>query len=101
MFTAEVLDKRSVPINLKGAWQLQVAKARFSELFRLVRTKGPQWVTRQGKEAVVILSSEQFERLIRKNTGSQSLVDFFAKSPLSGAEIKFQRDADHGRSIAL
>ena len=42
----------------RHAWQLQEAKARFSELFRLVRAKGPQWVTRQGKEAVVVGRSE-------------------------------------------
>ena len=41
-------------------WQLQTAKARFSELFRRARTEGPQVVTRQGKEQVVILPAEQF-----------------------------------------
>lgn len=28
-------------------WQLQTAKARFSELFRQARTQGPQLITRQ------------------------------------------------------
>lgn len=35
------------------------AKARFSELFRRARTEGPQLVTRQGKEQVVVLSAER------------------------------------------
>ena len=35
-------------------WQLQTAKARFSEVFRKARTEGPQLITRQGKEGVVM-----------------------------------------------
>jgi prevent-host-death family protein len=37
-------------------WQVQTAKARFSEVFRLARTAGPQRITRQGKEGVVMIS---------------------------------------------
>lgn len=85
----------------KPTWQLQTAKARFSELFQLVRSKGPQWVTRQGKEAVVVVPAEQFERLLKQNAGPQSLVDFFAQSPLSGSDVAFKREADFGRDIAL
>ena len=44
-------------------WQLQAAKARFSEVFRLARSSGPQWVTRHEKEAVVVLAAEEFRRL--------------------------------------
>lgn len=101
MINTHALKKPIAPANIKEIWQLQTAKARFSELFRLVRSKGPQWVTRQGKEAVVVLAAEQFERLLKQNAGPQSLVDFFAQSPLSSAEIKFKRDADVGRDIVL
>ena len=87
--------------SLRHAWQLQDAKARFSELFRLVRSKGPQWVTRQGKEAVVMLPVEQFDELIKRQTGPRSLVDFFAKSPLVGIDVEFERKADYGRAIDL
>jgi prevent-host-death family protein len=87
--------------NIKHAWQLQTAKARFSELFRLVRSKGPQWVTRQGKEAVVLVPAEQFDELLRRHAGPRSLADFFAKSPLAGADVKFEREADYGRTIKL
>lgn len=83
------------------AWQLQDAKARFSELFRIVRSRGPQWVTRQGKEAVVMVSVEQFDKLIKKQTEPKSLIDFFANSPLVGSGIKFERKADYGRDIRL
>jgi prevent-host-death family protein len=45
------------------AWQLQIAKQRFSELVRLAIAQGPQFVTRHGKEAVVVLSVEDYRRL--------------------------------------
>lgn len=45
-------------------WQLQTAKARFSEVFRRAREEGPQLVTRQGKEGVVILPVEEFDQLV-------------------------------------
>ena len=37
-------------------WQLQDAKARFSELVRAARERGPQTVTVRGESAVVVLS---------------------------------------------
>jgi antitoxin Phd len=101
MMNAHTLKKPIVRGHIKDIWQLQTAKAKFSELFRLVRSKGPQWITRQGKEAVVVLPAEQFERLLKQNAGPQSIVDFFAKSPLSGSNVKFKREADFGRGIKL
>ncbi len=47
-------------------WQLQTAKAQFSELFRRARIEGPQVVTRQGKEQVVVLPVEEFAQLTKK-----------------------------------
>ncbi len=101
MLNSHNLNKLAIHGNSKNVWQLQAAKAHFSELFRLVRSKGPQWITRQGKEAVVVLPAEQFERLLKQNAGPQSLVDFFAKSPLAGSDVKFIREADFGRGIVL
>jgi prevent-host-death family protein len=85
----------------KARWQLQTAKARFSELFRRARCEGPQWVTRQGKEAVVILPAEEFERLEARARQPQSLVQFFAESPLAEVALDLDRKADYGRRIEL
>jgi antitoxin Phd len=52
------------------SWRLQDAKARFSELVRLARQAGPQRVTVRGRDAVVILSSEEYERLRQDGTGA-------------------------------
>jgi antitoxin Phd len=81
-------------------WQLQTAKARFSELFRKARSEGPQYVTRQGKEAVVVVGAEEFERLKRRNRKT-TLVQFFAESPLAGSGIDLERKPDYGRKVKL
>src|ERR1044072_4196959 len=80
-------------------WQLQTAKARFSELFRRARTEGPQVVTRQGKEQVVVLPAEQFAPLVKRGRQPKSLVRFFAESPLVNVTLDFSRDVDSGREI--
>jgi antitoxin Phd len=82
-------------------WQVQTAKARFSELFRLARTEGPQRITRQGKEGVVMISDEQYEQLTAKSRQPKSLVQFFRESPLAGIELDLVRDKDSGRDIDL
>ncbi len=82
-------------------WQLQTAKAQFSELFRRARTEGPQVVTRQGKEQVVILPAEQFAQLTKRARQTKSLVRFFAESPLASVTLDFSRDPDSGREIKL
>jgi prevent-host-death family protein len=82
-------------------WQLQTAKARFSEVFRKARTEGPQLITRQGKEGVVMLPVEQFERLAVRARQPKSLVQFFRKSPLVGLDLDFERDEDAGRDVEL
>jgi prevent-host-death family protein len=85
----------------KRTWQLQTAKARFSELFRKARAEGPQWITRQGKDAVVIVAAEEFQRLRARAKQPESLVEFFAKSPLAGANLELDRPRDYGRDIDL
>jgi len=86
----------------KGApWQLQTAKARFSELFRRTLTEGPQYVTRQGKDAVVVLRAEEFECLRARSRQRGNLVQFFAESPLAGAGIDLERSRDSGRKVDL
>jgi prevent-host-death family protein len=82
-------------------WQIQTAKARFSEVFRLALTAGPQRITRQGKDAVVMISDEQYERLLAKSHQPKSLVEFFRQSPLVGVELDLERDQDTGRDIDI
>jgi prevent-host-death family protein len=44
-------------------WQLQDAKARFSEFLREALKHGPQVVTRRGTEAAVLVPIEEWRRL--------------------------------------
>ncbi len=83
------------------SWQVQTAKARFSELFQRARTEGPQRITRQGREAVVMIADEQYERLIGTANQPKSLLQFFRQSPLVGLDLNFDRDRDEGRDIDL
>lgn len=82
-------------------WQLQTAKARFSELFRRTRTEGPQWITKQDKEAVVMLPAEDFEALTARAKQPKSLMQFLAESPLVGSGIDLEREEDYGRDVEL
>ena len=83
------------------SWQIQSAKARFSEVFRRARTEGPQRITRQGKEGVVMLAEEQYERLKGKSHQPKNLVQFFRQSPFVGVELDLERDRDLGRDVEL
>ena len=85
----------------KRSWQIQTAKARFSEVFRLARTEGPQLITRQGKDAVVMMPVEQFDQLIMRSRQPKSLVEFFRESPLVGVNLDLKRDKDTGRNFKL
>jgi antitoxin Phd len=96
---------KSVKMNGANAsrhdWQLQTAKAKFSEVFRLARTEGPQRITRQGKEAVVMISDEQYHRLTTKPRQRKNIVQFFRESPLAGVDLDLERDRDVGRNVRL
>ena len=82
-------------------WQLQEAKARFSEVFRLARERGPQRVTKHGREAVVVIPAEEYARITAPQRRTGSIVEFFAASPLRGSGIELDRVRDFGRAIDL
>jgi prevent-host-death family protein len=71
-----------------GRWRLQDAKARFSEVVREAQQRGPQRVTLHGRDAVVIVGADEFDRLQHPVTG-RDIVTALAASPL--ADLKFDR----------
>jgi prevent-host-death family protein len=78
-------------------WQLQTAKQRFSELVERARTEGPQVVTKRGREAVVVVSAEEYRRI----TGhDHTLVEFIRSAP-NLDELELDRAADRGRDVEL
>lgn len=93
--------KRSVEIDRPSTWQLQTAKAKFSEVIRRARAEGPQVVTKQGKDEVVIVGIEEFKLLRERASQPQSLVQFFAESPLVKVALDLERAPDYGRKVEL
>ena len=79
-------------------WQLQDAKNRLSELVRKAREEGPQVITLRGRDAVVVVSANEFGMFSRPRG---SLVDFFRKSPLAGVNLDLARSTDTGRRVDL
>jgi prevent-host-death family protein len=79
-------------------WQLQEAKSKFSQVVREAQTSGPQVITVHGKEAVVVLSTEEYKHL----THSQgSLAEFLHNSPLRSSGLMVERDQELGRDLEL
>lgn len=81
------------------SWQIQEAKAHFSELVREAEQQGPQEITWHGRPVAVVLSSSEYARL---SGAGQSLVDFIRRSPLYGLEeLDLTRDDSPGREVEL
>ena len=68
-------------------WQLQDAKARFSEVVRRAVEQGPQHVTVNGEERAVVVSAQEYDRLMGHRTGRE-LVKLLAESPLADLEFE-------------
>ena len=81
-----------------NVWQLQEAKNKFSSLVDKARHDGPQVVTKHGKESVVIIAIEDYQKL---NKPKSDLISFFKKSPLSGINLDLTRDKSSSRDIEL
>ena len=80
------------------SWPLQDAKNRFSSLVEACLTKGPQVVTKRGREAVIVMSVEEYKRLVRPKG---DLVDFFQHSPLTDVTLNLERSKELPREIQL
>jgi len=83
-----------------GRWQLQDAKARFSEVVRRAAESGPQHVTVNGEERAVVLSAEDYVRLRGQPTG-RALVDLMADSPLAEVDLEHPKVKGPVRPVTL
>ena len=81
------------------AWKLEDAKARFSEVVRRARAEGPQRVTVRGKDAVVVVAAEAFDRLLPPAKPRQPLGAFL--QGLGIGELDLTRARDTGRDLKL
>jgi len=68
----------------KTEWQLQEAKAMFSEVIK-ASTQNPQIITVHGRETAVIISYEEYKKL---SSPRQNLYEFFQNSPFRDIELE-------------
>ena len=68
------------------------------ELVRLAHSDGPQHVTLHGRDAVVIIDSDEFHRLKGERTG-QHLIDALQTSPYREIDIEPRRSAMPVRAV--
>ena len=78
-------------------WQLQEAKQRFSELVARARSEGPQRVTKHGRDAVVVVAAEEYDRL----AGEEPDLLAFIRSAPDFDLLELERAGDRGRELDL
>lgn len=85
-------------------WTLEKAKNQFSEVVRRALAHQPQLVTRGGRDSVVVLAKEDYERLV----APVNLVTLLRNSSLAAAVASgelpadaFERERDLGRDVEL
>ena len=77
-------------------WQLQDAKSQFSQLVEKALRHGPQIVTKHGNNAVVILSYNEYQEIIKPKS---DLVSFLRSSPLVNIDLDISRDKNPPRAV--
>ena len=83
-----------------AAWSLQDAKNRFSAVVEAARRGEPQFVTKRGRPAVVVIAADAYARLKELETqAASSLVDHLLAFPQS--DEHFERLELQPREAAL
>jgi prevent-host-death family protein len=86
--------ERASPANV---WSLRAAKARFSELVRLAQDR-PQRVTLRGRDAAVLLSVAEYERLRRRKRPDVSLLEFLQQTGFGQLDLERRTDLSRDRN---
>lgn len=80
----------------KNVWQMQQAKAKFSQFVENVNVKRYQTIIKQGEPVTVILVKNEFDKIIQSKT---SFLDFFKAAPCQEFELTLQRSKDLSREF--
>ena len=80
-----------------ATWQVHHAKARFSELLERAAREGPQIIARRGTERAVVLSIDEYRRLV---AARPNLRDYLLSGPKVD-DFEVDRSKDRGREIDL
>lgn len=87
-------------------WSLADAKAKLSEVVERAKTQGPQHLTKNGKDAAVVLSAEDYRRLRESGNDSPKhppawLDPRFRVLTDDEHDALFARDQDPGRVVSF
>ena len=83
----------------ESVWQLQKAKAQFSEVVNRATSDEPQLITRNGRPAVYIVAADTYEK---EQTGNMlSRKDVLLSSPHRNIVLDLSRDKNEGRETLL
>ena len=85
-------------IRNQNIWQIQEAKAKFSQVIENANIKGYQTITKQGEPVAVILSKIEFDKMTQPK---KSLLNFFKSAPYPDVELDIERSKDLPREIEL
>ena len=80
-------------------WQLQTAKAQFSQVVKLAVEVGPQLVTKSGVPAVYVVDAEAFEAEFASGALGRKRV--LVASPHRDIALDLTRDRSEGREVDL
>lgn len=95
-----IQGKRTRNTSGSGRWALQDAKARFSEVVRKAKSEGPQRITVHGREEVVVVSVEDYQRAMGQRTGRE-LVNVLQDSPFGDISLDRLRTRGRVRGVEL
>lgn len=82
---------------LVSVWQTQEAKAKFSQLIKSL-DQGDQFITYRGELCAVVISKKRYEELTQP---TESLIDFFKRSPLQDVHLEIKRSQDIPRDVSI
>ena len=85
--------------KIQTSWQLQTAKAQFSQVVKRAMDTGPQLVTKAGKPAVYIVSAKLFETEMSRNGHDRKSI--LLASPHLDTTLDLDRARDEGREVEL
>jgi prevent-host-death family protein len=80
-------------------WQFHEAQAQLEEVIECAKTIGPQTISANGQEKVVVITNAMYEKLMSKQ---QTLVDFMQSSPMHTIEdIHLERDKSFALYVSI
>jgi prevent-host-death family protein len=78
-------------------WKLAEAKNKFSEVYRRAETEGPQRITKQGSEPLMLITECEYKRLKARKP---SFIEFLMNGP-DFSDLDLTRDDSPMRDVEL